>query len=184
LSTVTYKNQPAIHNTRGDVPILGTSHVYTVNKLLWYSEVEEFVESKLIGYSLHVCCGKSKIGNVRLDKFEKDVTIIGDADRLPFSDNSFDTVLIDPPYNGKFQWNHDMLNELHRVARQRIIFQHWFSPIDKFGRFKKCHQFELTEIVNVPIPDKEFELTELYNWNPRTYFGRMQIISILDRVGE
>lgn len=184
MSTITYDNQPGIHKTRGSVPNEGTSHVYTVNKLLWPKEVESFIESKIIGYSLHICCGKSKIGNVRLDKFEKDVTIVGDASRLPFCDNSFDTVLIDPPYNGIFQWNHDMLNELHRLSKQRIIFQHWFSPIDKYGRFKKCHDFELTELINVPIPDKEFELVDLYNWSPRTYFGRMQIISIMDRVKE
>lgn len=91
-----------------------------------------------------------------------------DAARLPFADESWDTVLIDPPYNGVFQWNHDMLSELARVARQRIIFQHWFIPVNKNGQFKKKHAFVLVELAA---------------WQPRTYFGRAQMISVMDHVG-
>ena len=169
MSTITYKNQPGIHKTRGAVPPEGTSHIYKVTKLLWPKEIEKFLEDLLIGKSLHICCGKSTIGDIRLDLYEDDVDIIGDATRLPFADNSIDTLLIDPPYNGKFQWNHDMLSELGRVTKQRFIFQHWFSPVDKLGRFKKNHKFILTD---------------LYNWMPKSYFGRMQIISIFDKIGE
>lgn len=166
MSTVTYKNQPAIHKTRGAVPPDGTSYLYKVTKLLWHQDIEQYLNSLLIGKSLHVCCGKSTIGTIRLDLYETDVDVCGDASRLPFKDKSFDTVLIDPPYNGKFQWNHDMLCELGRVAKQRFIFQHWFSPVDKLGYFKKDHSFVLTD---------------LYNWMPKSYFGRMQIISVFDR---
>jgi len=169
MSTVTYKNQEGIHKTRGTIPLIGTSHLYTVSKLLWPKEVEEILGKELIGFILHICCGKSKLGDIRLDLYEKDVDIIGDASRLPFASKSFDTLLIDPPYNGKFQWNHDMLSELGRVARKRFIFQHWFSPVDKNGYFKKDHSFILTK---------------LYNWMPKTYFGRMQIISIFDKLEE
>lgn len=168
MGTVTYKHQPAIHKTRGAVPPEGTSYLYRVTKLLWPKEVESYLESLLLGRSLHICCGKSRIGDVRLDLYE-DVDIRADAARLPFTDQSFDTLLIDPPYNGKFQWNHDMLSELGRVAKRRFIFQHWFSPVDKSGRFKKDHQFVLTD---------------LYNWPPKSYFGRMQIVSVFDRIGK
>lgn len=165
MSTVTYKNQPAIHQTRGAIPLAGTSHLYTVNKLLWPKEVEEYLSTKLLGYSLHVCCGKSQLGDVRVDLYAQ-ADITADAARLPFSNSEFDTVLIDPPYNSKFQWMHDMLSELPRVAAKRIIFQHWFSPVDKHGYLKKDHRFWLSE---------------LDAWMPKTYFGRMQIISIFDR---
>lgn len=165
MSTVTYKNQPAIHKTRGAVPPEGTSHLYKVTKLLWPEEIEKYLSELLVGFSLHICCGKSSIGNIRLD-LNEDVDVRADAARLPFADKSFDTLLIDPPYNGVFQWNHDMLCELGRVARQRFIFQHWFSPVDKLGYFKKDHSFILTD---------------LYNWMPKSYFGRMQIISVFDR---
>lgn len=90
-----------------------------------------------------------------------------DAARLPFCNEAVDTILIDPPYNGIFQWNHDMLSELARVARQRIIFQHWFTPVDKEGRFKKSHKFQLVDLAL---------------WQPQTYFGRAQVITVMDAV--
>lgn len=166
MSTVTYKNQPAIHETRGAIPLAGNSRIYKVSKLLWPKDVEDFLGTLLIENTLHICCGKSKLGNIRLDLYEPDVDIIGDMSRLPFANQSFDTVLIDPPYNSKLQIMHDMLSELCRVSKQRIIFQHWFSPVDKLGRYRKNHNFILTD---------------LYNWMPQTYFGRMQIVSVFDR---
>lgn len=168
MSTVTYKNQPAIEATKGAVPLAGTSRLYTVKKVLWPESVSEVLESLLIPRSLHVCCGRSLLGDVRFD-FDPSVTpdVIGDAANLPFADGSFDSVLCDPPYNGKFQWNHDLLNELSRVAAKRIIFQHWFIPADPEGRWKKWHKFQLTQA---------------FVWQPRTYFGRAQVISVFDSI--
>lgn len=167
MATVSYKNQPAIDKTKGNVPLHGTKHPYTVTELLWDNTVATWIVSRLIGRTLHVCCGKSAIGHCRVDLNESDVDVRADATRLPFAARSWDTVLIDPPYNGEFQWNHDMLDELARVARQRIIFQHWFIPVDNNSRFKKSHRFQLSEIAV---------------WQPRTYFGRVQVISVLDAV--
>lgn len=209
MSSVTYKKQPAINKTGGSVPLVGTEHVYTAETILWPDAVEAYIKERLIGYTLHVCPGKSMLGDIRMDLYEDNVNTIADAARLPVKDNSFDTVLIDPPYNGRFQWNHDMLNELHRVARERIIFQHWFSPVNKKGQFKKAHVWELQEGAIVPqmarqylkenktlligvedghvIVEEEgseaFDLTDLAYWQPRTYFGRVQLISILDYRG-
>lgn len=166
MSTVTYKNQPAIHATRGAVPMAGTKHIYTVKKVLWPEEVSDLIETLLIPQSLHVCCGRSLLGDVRVDG---DPNVypdqIVDAAKLPFADESFASVLCDPPYNGQFQWNHDLLSELSRVASHRIIFQHWFIPADAEGRWKKWHKFTLSAT---------------YIWQPRTYFGRAQIISVFD----
>ena len=163
--SVTYKNQPAIDATGGTVPLAGTSHVYTVNKLLWPEEVEALLESLLIGESLHLCCGKSKLGTKRLDLHEPGVDYQVDAANTGLDDKSFDTVLCDPPYNGEMQWNHDLLTELARLASRRIIFQHWFIPADPDGQYKKANCFRLTGI---------------YVWQPRTYFGRAQLISVFD----
>jgi hypothetical protein len=167
MSTVTYKYQPGIHKTRGAIPLAGTSHLYTVTKVLWPEEVEEVLSHLLYGLTLHVCCGKSQLGSVRFD-LDADTCpdVLGDAAHLPFRDRSVETVLCDPPYNGKFQWNHDLLGELSRVADRRIVFQHWYMPIDSVGRWKKLHDFYLTQI---------------FVWQPRTYFGRVQVISVLDR---
>lgn len=163
--SVTYKNQPAIEATGGAVPLAGTSHVYTVNKLLWPEDVEALLSSLLIGESLHLCCGKSKLGTKRLDLHEPGVDYQVDAASTGLDDKSFDTVLCDPPYNGEMQWNHDLLTELARLASRRIIFQHWFIPATPEGFYKKTHDFKLTNI---------------YVWQPRTYFGRAQLISVFD----
>lgn len=166
MATVTYKHQPGIEKTKGAVPLAGTRYLYTVKKVLWPEEVTEVIQSLLIPRSLHVCAGLSPLGDVRLDNDPNNKPdVLGDASKLPFEDESFESVLCDPPYNGQFQWNHDLLKELSRVARKRIIFQHWFIPADPDGLWKKWHKFSLTSA---------------YIWQPRTYFGRVQVISIFD----
>lgn len=208
MSTVTYHKQPAIHKTRGSIPLAGTAYLYRVKGILWPEEVEKWISKRLISPTLHVCCGKSQLGDIRSDLYEEVVDVQANMNRLPFSDNSFATILIDPPYNSRFQIMHDMLNELHRVARERIIFQHHFSPVDKDGYFKKCHAFRLKEaailpempnkmlsefvlavrdgdeyyLVKVEESGKKFILKDLTYWQPRTYFGRVQLISVMDRV--
>jgi len=168
MGTVTYYNQPAIEGTKGSVPLAGNSRLYTVNKVLWPSDIESYLASQFIGKTLHICCGKSKLGDVRLDINEEDADIKCDAANMKdhVIDREYDTVLCDPPYNGKFQWNHDLLVELSRVASKRIIFQHWFLPSDKSGNYKKDHKFQLTSVCV---------------WQPQTYFGRVQVISVFDR---
>ena len=163
MATVTYHNQPAIEATKGAVPIGGTRHPYTVSKLLWDDSLHRWIARRIVGKALHLCCGQSPLGDCRLDLFQHDVDVAADAARVPFADGSWDTVLVDPPYNGKFQWNHDLLSELARVARQRIIFQHWFLPCNREGAYKKAHRFRLSDVAV---------------WQPRTYFGRAQVISI------
>lgn len=137
--------------------------------MLWPHQVEEHVKGLLRGNSLHVCCGLSKLGNIRLDNDPAvGPDILGDAAKLPFKDDAFDTVLCDPPYNYKYQWNHDMLSEIVRVASQRVIFQHWFVPVNNQGWFKK----------EIGI----WAMTSAYIWLPKTYFGRANVISIFDNV--
>lgn len=168
MATVTYKHQPGIEKTKGAVPLAGTRHLYTVKKVLWPEEVTEILQSLLIPRSLHVCAGLSPLGDVRYDNDTNNKPdVLGDAAKLPFADCSFESVLCDPPYNGKFQWNHDLLKELSRVTSKRIIFQHWFIPADPDGLWKKWHKFSLTAA---------------YIWQPRTYFGRVQVISVFDAV--
>lgn len=170
MATVTYKNQPAIHKTRGAVPLAGNSHLYTVKKVLWPESIEHFLPELFIGKTYHICCGKSTLGDVRVDLDpENNPDIIADASDLHgfISDQEADTVLCDPPYNGKFEWNHKLLEELQRIAGKRIIFQHWFIPATADGMYKKNHA--------------DFALTATYVWQGKAYFGRAQIISVFDR---
>ena len=171
MANVTYKNQPAIDKTNGSVPLAGNSHLYTVKKRLWGDSIEETLQSLFIGKTLHVCCGKSQLGDVRLDAdVENKPDIVCDAANMTgcVKDSSFDTVLCDPPYNGKFQWNHDLLKELSRVAKKRIIFQHWFIPATPKGLYKKAQE--------------KFAISAVYVWQPKTYFGRVQVVTVFDAI--
>ncbi len=165
--SVTYKNQPAIDASNGSVPLEGTSHLYRVHKLLWPEQVEEVLASLLIPTSLHACCGQSQLGDFRVDTDAAQAPdLVADAAALPLEDDSYDSVLCDPPYNGEMQWNHDMLSELARVASRRIVFQHWFIPANPDGRYKKAQD--------------KFSLSQIMVWQPKTYFGRAQLISVFD----
>ncbi len=164
--SMTYGNQPGIAASKGHVPQAGTSHIYRVNRLLWPEAVESFIATLLISNCLHVCCGKSLLGDVRCDIDPANKPdVVADASHLPFGDGAFESVLCDPPYNGKMQWQHDLLNELSRVAARRIVFQHWFVPVDIDGCWRKWDRFKLTG---------------LYAWSPRSYFGRVQMVSVFD----
>lgn len=168
-SSVTYKHQPGIDATKGNVPLAGTSHLYTVSKLLWPGQVEEVLQGLFVGPTLHACCGVSKLGDVRLDLDPAhDPDIVADAADMPVETDGYDTVLCDPPYNGDHGWNHALLAELARVASKRIIFQHWFIPAAPNGRYRKAQE--------------KFALADIYVWQPKTYFGRAQLVSVFDRV--
>lgn len=171
MGTVSYKSQPGIHASGAHIPLAGDSHLYTVKKVLWPESIENFLPSLFVGRTIHVCCGKSMIGDVRLDlDVENKPDIVCDASDMRgcVGDDEFDTVLCDPPYNGKFQWNHDLLSELARIAKKRIIFQHWFIPATPKGEYKKSTE--------------KFVLTDSFVWQGRAYFGRAQIISVFDCV--
>ena len=51
------------------------------------------------GRSLHVCAGTSELGDVRVDLEPRAPGVIrADMYRLPFADESFDTVIANPPW--------------------------------------------------------------------------------------
>lgn len=167
MSTTSYKKQAIGKALKRGIPLEGTDHIYIVNALLWPKVIEKFIGSLLIGKSLHVCCGKSTLGDLRVDMFEDTADLKADARKMPLPDKSFDTVLCDPPYNGKLQWNHDLLCELARLAKTRIIFQHWFMPGTLKGFYKK---------------DNTFKINQIYLWQPKTYFGRVNVVSVWDKI--
>jgi hypothetical protein len=170
LASAGYKAQPAIHRTRGAVPLAGNDHIYTVSKLIWPEEVENVIGSLLVGKTLHVCCGKSTLGDVRVDLYEDTADFQCDAADMSvlFEDKSFDTVLFDGPYNGRLEWLHKVCEELPRLARKRIIIQSWWLMANKHGRYRKAQS--------------DFELSAIYTWAPSTYFGRANLIHVYDSI--
>lgn len=88
------------------------------NTWRWHPREEKLIHNRCIGTVLHVCNGMSKLGDVTIDLFTN-ATIKGSALALPFKNESFDTVISDPPWNLGFIpkfWK-----ELKRVARKRVI---------------------------------------------------------------
>lgn len=171
MGSVTYKNQPAINKTKGKVPLAGTSHLYTVKKRLWNDAIEDVLKGLFVGKTLHLCSGYSQLGDIRIDidpRVNPDLILDIENMKGKVGDKTFDTVLCDPPYNGKMQWNHNLLSEIARIAKQRIIFQHWFIPATPNGLYKKAQE--------------HFALSDLYVWQPKTYFGRVQVISVFDSI--
>jgi hypothetical protein len=66
---------------------------------VWNDSVTEFVKSKIQGYSLNVCAGKNPLCDVNIDLDpQSDNVQRGDMNVLDFDDNTFDTVVSDPPW--------------------------------------------------------------------------------------
>src|SRR5207245_7704253 len=63
----------------------------------WPTEIEAKIKTLCEGTVLHVCCGDSTIGDVRID-LEKPADIKASMFYLPIRPASFDTVLCDPPW--------------------------------------------------------------------------------------
>jgi len=84
------------------------------------SDVESWLRQMSIGRTLNVCCGKSLVGDVRVDVDpESSRTEYGDLFHLKFPPQSFDTVICDPPfsYYNRFKW----ILPLAHIARKRLL---------------------------------------------------------------
>lgn len=84
----------------------------------WPEDVEKFLSSLLLSPSLHVCCGASKLGDVKVDLYYEAKNIIrADMFNLPFRDNYFASVLTDPPWHLAYHLRPRLGKELCRVIR-------------------------------------------------------------------
>jgi hypothetical protein len=93
----------------------------------WRKDEEDFYRRQCLGSTLHVCCGKSFLGDVRLDiEATGAANVLGDYRHLPFRDKSFDTVICDPPWAKRERLDAGLswIFELRRVARRRIVIVH------------------------------------------------------------
>jgi len=107
---------------------------------IWDKTVNDFVRSKVKGYSLNVCAGLSPVGDVRvdLDPQKKDVGM-ADMNNLPFESNTFDTVISDPPWKIGFFQRMKPFFECVRVCKVggRIIYNSTWRPLSKCVELKE-----------------------------------------------
>ncbi|MEM2003154.1 MAG: methyltransferase domain-containing protein [Nitrososphaerota archaeon] len=87
----------------------------------WPEPVEKFIASLLVSPSLHVCCGESTLGDVRVDIKTK-ADIQADAFHLPFRDEVFASVVSDPPWHMSYNLRPKFAKEIYRVLRPGGIF--------------------------------------------------------------
>jgi len=83
---------------------------------VWPGKVERWFRERTVGHTLHVCNGKSTLGDVRVDANPTRVTDVqGDMFDLPFPPRTFDTVVADPPWK--------LLQQGGLGARHRAFFE-------------------------------------------------------------
>ena len=93
----------------------------------WNKQTDVWLRTKVKGFTLNICCGKSKVGNVKAD-IDKSVKpdIVCDVKHLPFRLLCFDTIVCDPPFSmyNRFKW----MKHFNKYARKRVIMS---SPLLK-----------------------------------------------------
>jgi len=109
------------HAASGGAP--GSKHYY--RPVMSFSQWDQFVETRAIGSVLQVCCGGSRLGQVRvdIDCTVPGVTVCADMLALPFRADAFDTIAADPMYNLAYPTRVHLQRELARIARRRILFK-------------------------------------------------------------
>ena len=89
------------------------------------TDIEMWIHKQAEGLTLNFSCGTSFTGDVRVD-LDKTVRphVIADLNHPPFRDQSFDTVICDPPYSfyNRFKW----VNPIANLARHKVLFS---SPL-------------------------------------------------------
>ena len=121
---------------------------------IWNKTVEDFVKKHIKGYSLNVCAGASKLGDVKIDLDPKDRTIIkADMKELPFSNNHFDTVIQDPCWKIGYYDRWKPFFECVRVCKVggTIIYNAYWIPKSDDVKLIKCYARADQPFTNVSI---------------------------------
>ena len=112
----------------------------------WERPIEQFVQSRIEGKSLNVCSGSSLIGDVKIDVsprkqwfFENNGMVKADMMELPFANESFDTVICDPPWKMDFFKRPSQFFELIRVCKTggNIIYNATWIPESNAVKLKE-----------------------------------------------
>ena len=108
---------------------------------IWPDKVTEKIKEFIEGYSLHICCGMSELGDIRLDLDpQKPGVSKADMNELKYPDETFDTVISDPPWKIGFFQRMKPFFETVRVCKTggRIIYNCTWRPLSKFVELEKA----------------------------------------------
>jgi hypothetical protein len=114
----------------------------------WPEDVERFIRDECNGKCLHVCCGKSDLGDVTLDADAgNSPDIAGDMTELPFRDCEFDTVIADPPWKSVDIFDrHGMFYELVRVTKRQGKIIHNATWVPESEQCEKLAEYRRQDI--------------------------------------
>ena len=123
---------------------------------IWEKEVEDFVKENMRGYTLNVPCGKSKLGDERLDidsKLSMREAYDMFKQHLPYDNNTFDTVVSDPPWKMGHYFRPRIFFELIRVTKigGRIIYNAVWIPTSKHTKLVNTFIRQSSQFSNVSI---------------------------------
>lgn len=106
----------------------------------WPEQVEDFINARARGFTVHVMNGESKLGELRIDKYTQNTDICGDAFMLPLKSEIADTVISDPPWDINNRYRPKLISELRRITKfgGQLIFNAPWCP--------KCPGLQLEEI--------------------------------------
>lgn len=95
----------------------------------WPHEVEAKIKSLCEGFTLHVCCGDSRLGDVTID-LHKPANIKADMFHLPIRRDSFDTVVCDPYWELPYHLRGKLLRQLRDCIKPggRLVFNCFWFP--------------------------------------------------------
>jgi len=121
---------------------------------IWNKTVTDFIRYRVHGYSLNVCAGKSAIGDVRVDvEPQAEGVIKADMRKLPFEDNTFDTVISDPPWKIGFYHRMKPFFECVRVCKIKghIIYNAYWIPTSKLVKLEEVYVRQETDWSNTSV---------------------------------
>ncbi len=123
---------------------------------MWEKEIEDFVKERMKGYVLNVPCSKCKLGDVRLDV--DPALSMRDAynffkDEIPYEDNTFDTVISDPPWKIGHYFRPRLFFKLVEVCKVggTIIYNATWIPTSKYVKLKELWIRQSSQFSNVSI---------------------------------
>lgn len=148
---------------------------------IWNNTVTNFIKERIKGYSLNICCGKNPLCSVNIDLDPLDKSILkADMRDLPFYDNTFDTVVSDPPWKVGYYERMKIFFEAVRVCKIGgiIIYNAYWIPMAKNVELQETFirqdtDFSNTSIISIFVKTKdETEIKNAYSKKEKIINGR------------
>lgn len=124
---------------------------------IWPESVERWFRERAEAHTIHVCCGRSQLGDVRVDRDpEHDPDVVADHANLPFESNTFDTAIWDPPWKMSAFDRHPPYFELVRCVKPDgvLLVNSTWIPTSNQTEVEKIHVRQDNDMGNASLLTK------------------------------